>query len=81
MNFVHFIIIHVVSRSSFFIRSTSCNLSSKSLRPSFRASTESKTYGSPPSIYENKNVLVVHFKYPDEPVKYDEMIQQAVEGL
>lgn len=36
---------------------------------------------SPPSIYENKNVLVVHFKYPDEPVKYDEMIQQAVKGL
>ncbi|KGE17298.1 hypothetical protein [Paenibacillus wynnii] len=34
-----------------------------------------------PSVYEKKNVLVVHFKLPDEKVEYDDMIKKAVKNL
>jgi hypothetical protein len=36
---------------------------------------------SPPSVYENKNVMVVHFKYINEPTEYDNMIKKAVNEI
>lgn len=39
------------------------------------------SFESEPSVYENKNVLVVHFKHPDEKADYDDMIKKAVKNL
>lgn len=36
---------------------------------------------SAPMIYANKNVLVIHFKHPDEKAEYDQMIDSAVQSL
>lgn len=38
-------------------------------------------FASAPSVFENKNVLVIHFKHKDEKAEYDEMIKAAVIGL
>jgi hypothetical protein len=36
---------------------------------------------SKPSVYEKSNVLIVHFKYPEEKTEYDDMIEMAVKNL
>jgi hypothetical protein len=36
---------------------------------------------SSPSVYEQKNVMVIYFKDPNEKAKYDDMIKQAVKNL